>query len=178
MTSPSTNARVRNPDQSPQVADTLATERERNLDYLQADWDSECFFNFGEGRDPTPCPTCSRTGFYGPRFAEPNSRYRACRFCGFSQNVDGPPQWYRPVVHACTPWPTCAKAPYLWWIAPGQASFECPYCHETAEVSAFVVRAPADDHHHPWWKVPQHRRRSYYLRFWENWDSTKGRVYL
>lgn len=178
MTSTSINAQVRTRTRSPLVADRVAAERERSLTYRQLDWDNECFFNFGEGRDPAPCPACSRTGFYGPRFEEPNRPFRACRFCGFSQNVDGPPQWYRPVVHACHPWPSCARAPYLWWIPPGIASLDCPFCSKTIDVAAFVVRTPSDDPLHPWWRVPQHRPRSYYVRFWENWEPTKGRVYF
>lgn len=175
---PSTNARV-DPSAKPRpTAGGAELDREAGLTYQQGDWDNECFLNFGEGRDPSPCLACGRTGFYGPRFEEPDRRYRACRFCGFTQNVDGPPQWYRPIVHACDTWPTCAKAPYIWWVAPGIASFSCPFCHEPAKVSEFLVRAPADDPHHPWWKVPQHQRRVYYVRFWENWQPTKGRVYL
>ncbi len=82
------------------------------------------------------------------------------------------------MVHGCAPWPTCAKAPYIWWVAPGAKTFECPFCRDTAEVVQFAITAPGDDPHHPWWKVPQRRKRSYYVRFWENWDPTKGRVYL
>ncbi len=151
---------------------------ERDLIYTQEDWDSECFLNFGEGRDPGPCPGCERVGFYGPRFEEPDRRYRGCRFCGFTQAVDGPPQWYRPVVHNCEGWPTIAKAPYIWWIAPGVTSYPCPYCSHKASVAECAITPPSDDPHHPWWRVPQGRNRSYYVRFWENWEATKGRVYL
>ncbi len=150
----------------------------QDLAYTQADWDDECFANFGEGRDPAPCPACGRTGFYGPRIEDPDRRYRACRFCGFTQDVDGAAQRYRPTAHDCAPWPTCAKAPYLWWVAPGVASYTCPFCRERAVVSKCLVSAPVDDSNHPWWKVPQRRNRAYYVRFWENWDPTKGRVYL
>lgn len=146
--------------------------------YSQSDWDNECFHHFGEGRDPNPCVACGKTGFFGPRFEEPDRRYRSCRFCGFTQDVDGPPLWYRPVVHGCESWPTCAKAPYIWWVAPGLVSFPCPFCRESGAVTEFLVTAPADDPHHPWWKVPQDRNRAYYARFWENWPVTRGRVYL
>lgn len=156
----------------------LTSQRAALEPYTRADWDAETYAMYGEGRDPAPCPACSRTGFYGPRFEDPDRRYRQCRFCGFTQEVDRPPEQYRPAVHGCAKWPQVARAPYLWWAAPGVASFRCPFCLERAVVSRHLVPRPPDDPDHPWWKVPQRRKRSYYLRFWENWEFTRGRAFL
>jgi len=146
--------------------------------YSLADWEDDCFHMFGEGRDPEPCPECGRTAFYGPRILDPDRRFRQCRFCGFTQDVAGEPVFYVPTRHDCQSWPTCARAPYLWWVDPDLASYRCPYCKEDVEVKAATVRRPVDDKEHPWWRVPQNRKRFYYLRFWENWEITKGRVHL
>ncbi len=92
------------------------------LPFSRADWEAACFAAFGEGRDPAICPDCGRTGFYGPRIEEPERRYRQCRFGGFTQGVDRAPERYRPTVHRCTHWPSCAHAPYVWWVAPKVAT--------------------------------------------------------
>lgn len=146
--------------------------------YTLDDWDAEAFASFGEGRDPSACPGCGRGAFYGPRIDSADRRYRQCRFCGFTQTVGEPPVRYVATVHACEPWPECAHAPYIWWVAPWADSIPCPYCHRRLDVAVTRVERPADDRNHPWWRVPQDRRRSYYLRFWENWPVTSGRVFL
>ena len=58
------------------------------VEYTVAAWDEECFALFAEGRDPSLCPACGRSGFYGPRVGPDGTRYRSCRFCGFYQGVD------------------------------------------------------------------------------------------
>lgn len=158
--------------------DRAALPRGPQRPYTAADWNAECYIAFGEGRDPAPCPACDRTGFYGPRVAEPDERFRACRFCGFTQHVGRGAERYVATVHGCEFWPECAKAPYLWWVRATRSSYTCPYCAKKVAVASHRVTPPADDRHHPWWKVPQGRKRSYYLRFWENWPVTKGRAYL
>lgn len=50
----------------------------------------------GLGTANLPCPNCNTLGFYGPRIypkppAEPNRKYRACKFCGLWQDVSGYP---------------------------------------------------------------------------------------
>jgi hypothetical protein len=123
--------------------------------YTESDWEEESYRLFMERSDPAPCPQCGRTGFFGPRAADPGLKFRACRFCGF-------------------------------WQAIGEKKqFDCPYCGQVAKVeshNAFergsAQLAPVDDPDHPWRKVPQGRPYSYYLRFWENWPVTKGRVIL
>ncbi|NIN11525.1 MAG: hypothetical protein GTN62_08470 [Gemmatimonadales bacterium] len=146
--------------------------------YTLTDWEEEAFATFGEGQAPGPCPECGRTGFYGPRVADPERRYRQCRFCGFTQDVGQPPTQYRPTAHSCGEWPQCARASYIWWVPPGLGSYRCPFCGEDVKVSEALVARPVDDPDHPWWRVPQRRKRFYYLRFWENWEYTKGRVHL
>jgi len=148
------------------------------LPFSRADWEAACYVAFGEGRDPATCPDCGRTGFYGPRIEEPDRRYRQCRFCGFTQEVDSPPQRYRPTVHRCAHWPSCAHTPYIWWVAPKVAAYRCPFCRGRVIVSKALVRRPADDPRHAWQHVPQRKSRFYYAEFWSNWEYTKGRVEL
>lgn len=161
------------------------TAEDQKLSFTGADWEEESYALFVERSDPRPCPHCGRTGFYGPRAADPGLKFRACRFCGFWQAVGKEPVMCRPTAHLCREWPECAKAPYIWWIHPDQKHYDCPYCGQRVAVSrrnTFVrgasLRAPADDPDHPWHRVPQGRPYSYYLRFWENWPLTRGRVVL
>jgi hypothetical protein len=149
-----------------------------DLSYSNQDWDDECVYLFAEGRDPAPCPACGRTGFYGPRVAGKNRRYRECRFCGLYQAVGEPAQRALPTAHGCDTWPEIAKAPYIWWLVPGTEGYECPFCGARATLAEDRVSNPAEDSEHPWHRVPQGRNRFYYARFWENWAYTKGRVVL
>ncbi len=75
-------------------------------------------------------------------------------------------------------WPETARAPYIWWMAPDEDHFKCPFCSEMAHLEDCGITAPIDDRDHPWWRVPQSRTRFYYTRFWENWPFTKGRTFL
>jgi len=90
-----------------------------------------------------------------------------------------------PVVHGCSGWPEVAKAPYVWWTSPSDKWFTCPFCQQRAPVdapNAFLkgvrVKSPLEERDHAWWRVPQGRPYAFYLRFWENWAFTKGRVVL
>jgi len=176
--------------QKPPQPDTSVTKRDSigiptpappatpDVRYDPAAWDEECFAVFAEGRDPGACPQCGRTGFYGPRVGGRGRRYRACRFCGFHQDVGGLPDLARPTSHRCGVWPQVARAPYVWWLPPDEDEYLCPFCEERVRLEDARVRAPIDDPEHPWWKVPQERTRFYYARFWENWAFTKGRVFI
>lgn len=146
--------------------------------YTFETWEEELYRLYALGADPDPCPQCGSTGFFGPRFAEPNLRLRSCRFCGFWQEIAEAPQRAIPLVHDCESWPQAARAPYLWWVPPSRSSLTCPFCDAAAPVAAHRVAAPSDEPEHPWWKVPQGRPADYYRRFWENWEATKGRVVL
>ena len=155
------------------------------ISYTERDWEEESYALFVERSDPRPCPECARTGFYGPRAADPGLKYRACRFCGYWQAVGQPPVQLRATVHGCAAWPVCARARYVWWVHPEQRTYTCPYCGQqvvledrNAFLKGAVLPAPAADSGHPWHRVPQGRSYSYYLRFWENWPVTKGRVIL
>ena len=177
---------VRNPSTggAAEVLENLATEK-CELEYSDADWEQEVHALVGERADPAPCPRCGRTGFYGPRGADPGTKYRACRFCGFWQAVGQEPVRFRPMVHACAGWPECAAAPYVWWIHPDEKGYTCPYCHQRIWVEGdrgliegTLVTAPSDDPSHPWRLLPQNRPYAHYVTFWENWPCTRGRVVL
>jgi hypothetical protein len=148
-----------------------------SLPYPASDWDQDAFAMFAEGRDPRPCPACGRIGFYGPRVAGV-IKHRSCRFCGFYQEADGTPARAQPTAHGCSDWPEIARAPYVWWLAPGETQFTCPFCKGPVSADEHLVTSPSDDPRHPWWKVPQGKNRFYYARFWDNWPFTKGRVFL
>ena len=153
--------------------------------YTDADWEEDSYSLFVERSDPQPCPRCGRTGFFGPRAADPDVKFRACRFCGFYQEVGQKPVQFLPVAHSCEEWPECARAPYIWWVPPDQEQYTCPYCGRESAVRGrniftpgVLTASPAEDVDHPWGKVPQNRPYAYYIRFWENWDVTRGRVVL
>ena len=146
--------------------------------YARTQWEEETFALFAEGGDPPACPQCGRTGFYGPRVSDRVGEHRACRFCGFFQEVKGEVQRATPCVHDCTDWPEVAKAPYIWWLEPGRDAFTCAFCGDACAADSARITAPVDDDDHPWWRVPQARSRFYYARLWENWPFTKGRVFL
>ena len=146
--------------------------------YVFETWEEDLYQAYALGADPSPCPQCGSTGFYGPRFAEPDLRLRSCRFCGFWQEIAEPPERATAVVHGCAAWPQAARAPYLWWVPPSASSLDCPFCEESVSVGKHCVTPPSDDPAHPWWKVPQTRGADYYRRFWANWGVTKGRVFF
>jgi len=155
------------------------------LRYSEAQWDEDSYRLFGERMDPESCPNCGTTGFYGPRAADRGLKFRSCRFCGFHQVVDEEPVQMLPVVHRCDDWPVCAKAPYVWWVHPDAHQFTCPFCGRESNIHGrnvfapgLVVDRPSDSGDHPWGKVPQNRSYGYYLRFWENWEFTRGRAVL
>lgn len=153
------------------------------LEFTEEHWNDESYALVAERANPRCCPRCGSTGFYGPRALGRKSR--ACRFCGFYQEVGARPVRLKPVVHGCKPWPECAKAPYVWWVHPKEQWYDCPFCGLRVPVTGnngfmkgTLVTAPSDDPAHPWWRVPQDRDYAYYLRFWHNWKCTKGRVVM
>ncbi len=153
-----------------------------SLRYRDQDWEQDSYALAAECADPGPCPLCSRTGFFGPRARDGGVKFRACRFCGFTQMVGEPPTLHRPVIHGCDAWPQCARAPYIWWVDPDCQRFTCMFCDEEVDVfecsNGRVVVPPSNDAAHPWWRVPQHKSFEYYQKFWSNWPTTKGRVVL
>jgi hypothetical protein len=146
--------------------------------YSASRWDEEAFALFAEGRDPSVCPRCGTSGFYGPRVAVDGTRYRACRFCGLFQEVGGAAQRAQPTRHDCATWPEIARAPYIWWAPPGVTEYPCPFCGGGVRVPEHPAPIPATDPLHPWWKVPHRRTRFWYASFWDRWPYTKGRIFL
>jgi hypothetical protein len=147
-------------------------------DYHRQEWDEESYALFAEGGDPGACPDCGRTGFYGPRFADPEERFRDCRFCGFFQMVDVPARRYVPTAHDCETWPEVSQVPYIWWVSPDLDAFDCPFCTEPILVDSATVPSPIDTPKHPWWKIPQGRSQPFYQRLWRNWAWSTGRTIL
>lgn len=141
--------------------------------YSEADWQAENTA-LQQGVDPQPCPKCRCTGFYSTRCAEPLAgkteprHYRACKFCGFWQDVDAAAVPHRATAHGCAGWPKPAGASWVWWVAPTDTTYACPNktCGQQVIVAQTLVPIPADDPQHPWWSVPQHCSQAYYLAFW------------
>ena len=144
------------------------TERKWRLDWKIRDESTKA---------PPPCPKCQRIGFFGPRI-RPFQTYRACRFCGFWQDVGHEPEFRVPAYHDCINWPIVAGAPYMWWIQPTQESFVCPYCTEDVSYDAARARNPSLHPKHPWWRVPQNWDASGYRDYWSKWYIGRGRAYL
>jgi hypothetical protein len=125
---------------------------------------------------PRPCPSCSRTGFYGPK-EESGRHFRMCKFCGFYQTVGKEPYYLRPCVHPCGQVREIAGAPEITWLPAGATSFVCSGCREEAQVSSSTVSSPTQDTDHPWWRVPQDLTRQEYVRFWLA-SGAPGSVFL
>ncbi len=153
--------------------------------FTDQDWEDQFYALMAEQADPLPCPDCGRAGFYGPRALDGKPKFRACRFCGFFQEVMQQPTRLQPVAHDCDNWPEAAGAPYIWWIPKSEKWYTCNYCARRVAITqanAFMkgaaVTSPADDPNHPWQKVPQNASYDTYYKLWENWPATKGRVFL
>ena len=41
-----------------------------------------------------------------------------------------------------------------------------------------AVKAPAADPNHAWWKLRQNLPQRFYAKFWAQWPTTVGRIYL
>ncbi len=143
--------------------------------YIEKDWQEEVRRR-DEGHPPSACPTCGRTGFYGPREDSAGRHLRHCSFCGFQQSVGGKPTRLIPCVHDCGKVSWIAGAPQIVWIAGEQETFECQFCGSSAEVEVCKVTSPVDDPIHPWWDVPQNLSREEYALYWLR-NGAPGRVY-
>ncbi|UCF21251.1 MAG: hypothetical protein JSU87_07680 [Gemmatimonadota bacterium] len=143
--------------------------------YSEQDWQEE-LRRHSEGRPPSACPACGRTGFYGPRDDPAGQHLRHCSFCGFQQRVGGEPTRLIPCVHDCDKVVWIAGAPQIAWVDPGQEVYECEFCGGRADVQACTVASPGDDPAHPWWDVPQNLSHEDYIRFWLR-NGAPGRVY-
>lgn len=108
---------------------------------------------FGLGKS-IPCPNCKTVGFYGPRVSPaleaPTRKYRACKFCGFWQEVwgdgydkrGGKP--YR-CIHLTCKNENC-RTPN--WTAANEGK-SCDMCHSSTIVSKWAT----DDSSHPFHKL-------------------------
>ena len=130
-------------------------EWQRDLDALRAN------------SDPPPCPCCSRRGFYEPKWAEPNRHYRACKFCGFFQNVDDAP--YDVIRYECRDPNHDVVAD---WKVPTE-TWTCTLCGRLY-LPVQHVPWPADDPLHPWNQVPISGSQDEYRRFWNHHGSQVG----
>jgi hypothetical protein len=110
--------------------------------YTEADWAAEMAALYDAREGPPACPRCRRSGFYGPRRADKERRYRACKFCGLWQDVGKPPHLIIRYECHVADW----KEPHEPW--------NCPTCGRHFGTSQ-AVGWPADNPEHPWWSVPQ-----------------------
>ena len=123
--------------------------------YSPGDWAADMVALHIRNAQPQPCPRCGRTGFYGPRHDGAARMYRACKFCGFWQDVGGQVVPHTATVHNCSQWPDVAGAKYIWWVSPLEKSYRCPYCGTQVDVASSTVPKPIDDQNHPWARMPQ-----------------------
>jgi hypothetical protein len=169
---------LREMDQAPNPPHAASAEA-----YTEQQWEDESYALLAERADPSHCPSCGLTGFFGPRARDGGKKFRECRFCGFYQGVGQQPARRRAVAHKCEEWPEVAGAPYIWWIPADERWYVCNFCGKRAAVETSNVfqkgagiTPPSDDPGHPWWNVPQDQTYSFYYDYWEQWPSTKGRV--
>jgi DNA-directed RNA polymerase subunit RPC12/RpoP len=142
--------------------------------YTKSDWEADFLSIFAKRAPPPPCPGCGRTGFFGPRRAQDDRRYRLCKFCGYYEPLDADPIQCRATAHGCAQWPTVAGAPYVWWVQPQETEYRCPYCGAPAEVA--TITRPVDNPSHPWSRMPQHATFEEAAAFW--FRHGQARVYL
>ena len=136
------------------------------LAYTPTDWQRENDA-LEEGGDPQPCPCCDRRGFYEPREADYDRRYRACKFCGFWQDVGKQP--HEIIRYECRRSDHYAAD----WKEP-QESWACPKC--SCEFNPpDAVAWPADDSSHHWHQAPRKGTQQQYRDFWEAKGGRVGR---
>lgn len=103
-----------------------------------------------------PCPCCQTVGFYGPRVSPsleaPTRKYRACKFCGFWQEVWGDGYnsrggaAYRCIHLTCTN--EKCKTPN--WTAANEGK-SCDVCKNPTVVSKWA----SDDTEHPFHQIKE-----------------------
>lgn len=137
----------------------ISGEAKNIEDFADVDWLAEDAA-LKAGAEPPECPQCLRRGFYAPRFAAPNRRYRACKFCGFWQDVGKPPQ--KIVRFECHHPDGTAVAD---WKEPTE-SWTCPKCRRAFSPGE-AVPWPADNPSHSWNNTPQRGSQADYVAYWE-----------
>jgi len=108
--------------------------------------------SFAFGRN-LPCPQCKTIGFYGPRkdpIDNPTRKYRACKFCGFWQDIWGkniektggkPYQCIMVICKNCQTYDW--RADWAFYLG------SCPKCHATMEKAQWPSKNP----NHPYCKI-------------------------
>lgn len=126
-------------------------------DYTQADWAQEVQA-LREGDDPPPCPGRDRRGFYAPRGDDDGRQNRACKFCGFWQDVGKPPHTI--IRYECPHGNGWGVAD---WKEPHE-SWDCLHCgkHYTPDEA---VACPLERPNHIWHKAPEEGFQEDYNRF-------------
>jgi hypothetical protein len=140
---------------SGQAADSTTGIRP-SFTYTFEDWQNE-LHALRDGGDPAPCPRCGRRGFYEPKWAEPNRYYRACKFCGFWQNVGEDPM--NVIRYEC-------RAPDHWsadWKVATEA-WSC-MCGRTFTPDQ-RVSWPVNDKGHWWNEAPAYGTQADFRKFW------------
>jgi len=129
----------------------------RALSYARPDWQREQEYLKRNG-DPQPCPCCNCRGFYAPRADDSGRRYRACKFCGFWQNVGSPPhEIIRYECRGSNHWVADWKGPHESWTCP-----RCGEVYRPEQAAAW----PADDVSHWWHEAPKKGAQQDYRDFW------------
>ena len=141
------------------------SEKCLQLSYAVDDWQSEWAALRANG-DPPPCPCCRRCGFYEPKLAPPSRRYRACKFCGFWQDVDESPREI--IRYEC-------QGPGGHWAADWKVPTESWTCSCGKTYSPEErVPWPADDAAHWWNQAPTSGTQNDFRKFWSQHGITPG----
>ncbi len=137
-------------------------------EYTEKQWEEEmkrsffCGRHWGAGSCIIPCPRCGVIGFYGPRGGSSQGRkYRACKFCGFWQEVwgsifnkrGGKP--YRCIAIYCE---KCKTLDTYNWKEPWAKSFgNCKKCHAELKKTNWA----SDNSNHPFHKIKKQMDRAH-----------------
>lgn len=129
------------------------------LRYTREQWDADDQA-LKAGDNPLSCPCGSQAGCYAPRHDGVARWYRACKFCGFWQDVNQPP--HRIIRYECFD-----RDHYVAdWKEPHE-SWTCPCCARTFDPT-MAVPWPADSKCHLWHALPQAGSQASYRHFWES----------
>ena len=79
------------------MASTQIGNTNGGTEYTEKQWEEERRLNKFCGQHPNwfhsgctlQCPQCGAAGFYGPKIDSDSNKYRACKFCGWWQEVRG-----------------------------------------------------------------------------------------
>jgi len=119
-------------------------------------------FSFGSS---LPCPQCETVGFYGPRISYSSNgtverKYRACKFCGFWQEVSGGifkerPETANPYRCIAVYCEKCGKDGEIFgfnWRLPWT---DGPGCCPDCKTERRDIKWASDDLNHPYQKLKE-----------------------